>query len=708
MLPEPITAVFREIWLPARCFNGDISKGEMVLNQKFKSLLLCAALCLSTVWNAVADENTTANLGPNLLKNESFQEGLRHWRIPEVAGGGVVASRQGTVGAGQHSLQFTNTNPEVYKTVTQRIAVKPGQKVHFGGWVKGVGIKGRNGASVFLETYQGSKWLSGSYPKIPASRQGKDFDWNYVSSTFIIPENADRINVGLYFLRGSTGTVWFDELFARVEQPAFYESYLAYPNYRGLTTSDNKEAWQINVAGEIPAEAKGGRIEAVLRGAGGNVLAREQIAVGMGKYTQEITWKPDARLELGRYQWEVNFKSLDGKTTRQDTYAIEVVPQMPRVYIDSAGFAVREGKRFFPLGLFTGAGEKYNSEADLERMSEAGFNTVLSYTYGARRVYTGDDYSGAVRFMDNAHKHNMQVIYSLKDMHDGAGGSGANRYPRNGLTALQDAAGYVQRLKDHPAFLAWYTNDEMSAAWVPKLEAAYQQTKQLDPNHPVFSVITPKQIPSDYISSTDILGNDPYPIGAMPLDRVMRDTSWIVREKRGKTIWQTLQMHDQGFANNSGIKSHTPSLDEMRNVSYQALINGSKGIMYFAYHWLGYYNAQYHSSQEAFDKRWPDVKAAAQEISAFSAIVLKDHKVELERMAASTAQHQAWQDGDKLYVVVANAATISKPERLQLRIPQGWKLSGEKVRGMTPQLANGVLDIQMEAQASGAIVLVRG
>jgi len=678
-----------------------------VLNRKFKSLFLCIALCLYAACSFAADEDIAANLGPNLLKNESFQEGLRYWNIPAIAGGGVAASKQGTVGAEQHSLQFINTDSGVYKTVTQRIVVKPGQKVHFGGWVKGEGIKGRNGASVFLEAYQGNKWLSGSYPKITASRQGKDFDWTYVSSAFIIPENADRINVGLYFLRGSTGTIWFDELFARVEQPALYESYISYPNYRGLTTPTNKEIWQMSVAGEIPAEARGGRIETVLRRAGGNVLAREQVAVGVGKYAREIAWQPDTPLEMGQYQWEVNFKSLDGKTARQDSYDIEVVPEMPHVHIDSAGFAVREGKRFFPLGLFTGAGEKYNAEADLERMSEAGFNTVLSYTYGSRRAYTGEDYSGAVRFMDNARKHNMQVIYSLKDMHDGAGGSGANRYPRNGLTGLQDAAGYVQKLKNHPALLAWYTNDEMSAAWVPKLEAAYRQAKQLDQNHPVYSVITPKQIPSDYISSTDILGNDPYPIGAMPLDRVMRDTSWIVRERRGKTIWQTLQMHDQGFANNSGIKSHTPSLDEMRNVSYQALINGSKGIMYFAYHWFGYYNAQYNTSQESFDKRWPDVRETAREISAFTDIVLKDRKVELERVVASTVQHQAWQDGDKLYIVAVNAATTNKPERLQLHIPQGWKLSDEKVRGMTPQLANGVLDIQLEPQASGAVVLVK-
>ena len=687
-----------------------------MLNQIFKSLFLCIALCLVAAGRVVADENITANLGPNLLKNESFQDGLRHWNIPEVAGGGVAASKQGLVGADPHSLQFTNTNSEVYKTVTQSIAVQPGQKIHFGGWVKGKGVKGKNGASLFLEVYNGSKWLSGSYPKNYASRQSANFDWTYVSSIFIIPENANRVTVGLYFLRGSTGKVWYDELFARVEQPAFYESYLAYPNYRGLTTPTNKEAWRINAMGEVPAAAKGGRIETVLRRAGGTVLAHEKVAVGVGKYNREIAWKPTAPLELGRYQWTVDFKSLDGKITRQNTYDIEVVGQMPRVHIDSAGFAVREGKRFFPLGFFTGAGEEYSGEANLKRMSEGGYNTVISYTYGARRVYTGEDYSGAVRFMDNAHKHNVQVIYSLKDMHDGTGGSGGNRYPRSGLTGLQDAAGYIQKLKNHPALLAWYTNDELSASWVPKLEAAYQQTKQLDPNHPVYQVITPKQIPSDYISSTDALGNDPYPIGAVPLDRVKRETSWIVREKRGKTVWQVLQMHDQGFANNSGIKSHTPTLDEMRNVSYQAIINGSQGIIFYAYHWLGYYNANPGSnyndikiatSRKVFDKRWPDVKAVGREINAFSAIVLKDHKVDLKPAAASTAQHQAWQDGNRLYVVAANAATIDKPERLQLRVPQGWKLSGDKIRGMTAQLKNDVLDIRMQPQASGVVVLVK-
>src|SRR5690606_31148834 len=137
--------------------------------------------------------------------------------------------------------------------------------------------------------------------------------WTYVSSVFIIPENTTRASFGLYFLKGSTGTVWFDELFVRVEQPALYESYISYPNYRGLTTPDNNTPWQINISGEIPADAKGARIQSTLHHTSGKIIAEEQIDLAPGKYTRTIDWKPLADLALGNYQWDITFASLDGK-----------------------------------------------------------------------------------------------------------------------------------------------------------------------------------------------------------------------------------------------------------------------------------------------------------------------------------------------------------------------------------------------------------
>src|SRR5690606_13403077 len=114
-------------------------------------------------------------------------------------------------------------------------------------------------------------------------------------------------------------------------------------------------------------------------------------------------------------------------------FPVHVIEKMPRVYIDNKGFTVVEGKRFFPFGIYTGkkgAPENVDNsaESDIKRMADIGLNTVLSYEYALRPDTDG------IRFLNDAKKHNMMVVYSLKDLYDGRAG-----YPKNGITGEEAA-----------------------------------------------------------------------------------------------------------------------------------------------------------------------------------------------------------------------------------------------------------------------------
>src|SRR5690606_11451301 len=97
----------------------------------------------------------------------------------------------------------------------------------------------------------------------------------------------------------------------------------------------------------------------------------------------------------------------NGEQGLQEEHAIQIVAQMPKVYIDAQGFTVVDGKRFFPMGVYLGRDS--NGEEHLKRIGESGFNTVLSYSYGA-----GKD---PKTFVQDAQKHGLKVVYSVKDMY---------------------------------------------------------------------------------------------------------------------------------------------------------------------------------------------------------------------------------------------------------------------------------------------------
>ena len=178
-----------------------------------------------------------------------------------------------------------------------------------------------------------------------------------------------------------------------------------------------------------------------------------------------------------------------------------------------AGQLHAAGRPFFVRGLY--ASEVLQSRPpskpsdlharynNLQLIKEAGFNTVLSYAYGATRPASQ---MGA--FLDEAHANGLSVIISIRIYSDCRGRSckhvpGANEHVQR--TVLQN--------KDHPALLMWYINDEQGVSDV--LIDRYRNVSQWDGNHAVlqvagnwvcFDAASCARNLSHYSTSTDVLG----------------------------------------------------------------------------------------------------------------------------------------------------------------------------------------------------------
>jgi hypothetical protein len=486
-------------------------------------------------------------------------------------------------------------------------------------------------------------------------------------------------------------------------------AYLRFPNYRGFVAEKDTTPWQVEIEVEksLGNDQEKFLVTAEVVDNSGKTITSEKVHSSLQKKNMSFTLQETKNMPLGSYLVKLTIDSESGQKIWGKEFPVQVLKEMPRVYIDKQGFTVVEGKRFFPLGIYTGSkgapkDVDNSADYDLKRMADIGLNTVLSYDYALQPDTDG------IRFLNDAKKNNMMVVYTLKDLHDGRAG-----YPKNGISGQEAAEKQINLVKDHPSLLAWYINDEMDGKWLDPTQERYNQVSRMDPNHPAYIVYNHTQKNSEFFPMCDVFGMDEYPIGntkysVHKLSEVGKWTKYSSDFTRGvKGLWEVIQIHNLIHAKYT--QDRNPTLDEMRNMAYQTLTNGSKGLFLFAYHWL-YFDLDKEGKriydQKAFDKRWADIQKLIQEIEPFTDVILEDQKVDLKVVAPSSVKYQAWQDQNKLYVMVVNTSE-DKPKTLKLQIPAGWRLSDAKVPGVKSQFAGNALSLSFDPVASGIVVLER-
>ncbi|MEI6512218.1 MAG: hypothetical protein WCO51_02965 [bacterium] len=230
---------------------------------------------------------------------------------------------------------------------------------------------------------------------------------------------------------------------------------------------------------------------------------------------------------------------------------------------------------FFPVGFYDAClPSSPDVEQRLARFADAGYNCVLNYAL----FVEGPE--AARHYLDLANKYNLMAIASVKDFY-----FGSKDFPSCMSNPAQPQVGLVKAilaLRDHPALLAWYVNDETPSTRLAELTSNYQLIKSLDPNHPCYSVIMRDQGIERYRLTCDIIGTDPYPIPGQPLSMV---TDWtLAATSTGLPAWQVIQAFDTSIIKDR--KGRLPNAAEVKCMAYLAVASGAKGIMFWSYHRL--------------------------------------------------------------------------------------------------------------------------
>jgi len=236
-------------------------------------------------------------------------------------------------------------------------------------------------------------------------------------------------------------------------------------------------------------------------------------------------------------------------------------------------------REFFPFGFYTYS-PVYPTLPEEEAVK--GFNVISPYqkilpeTLHERKAY-----------MDRCAQIGMKVHYNLLSV-SGGGGVGSK------IDSITDEEKRVRLLKeielfkDHPALLAWYISDEPNGFKIPPatIEEIYNTVKNSDPWHPVSIVITAPFLQAGrYTKGLDILMADPYPLPELPASFVGDITGQLKELVNGK---KPLWIVPQAFGGGE-IWRREPTIQEMRSMTWQAIIKGATGIQYFVRQGLNYF-----------------------------------------------------------------------------------------------------------------------
>ncbi len=260
-----------------------------------------------------------------------------------------------------------------------------------------------------------------------------------------------------------------------------------------------------------------------------------------------------------------------------------------KAIINSDGVLEIDGTKIFVIG-FTAAppadGKTPSGKDAFAELADAGATFVR---FGPEQSWSDARIEAEQKFEDAAAKYGLHCWLNLRESSSIKSGDNHNEELLRKI---------VTRFRDHPALGAYKGADEPE--WgkhpLPPLEKAYHIVKELDPNHPLVIIEAPRGTIENlkrYEPFSEVTGIDIYPIGYPPgkhsqfsqtnseISMVGDYTRWIT-ETAGpkKPVWMTLQISWSGVLK-EGKTLRFPTFPEQRFMSYQAIINGARGLTYF-------------------------------------------------------------------------------------------------------------------------------
>ena len=217
--------------------------------------------------------------------------------------------------------------------------------------------------------------------------------------------------------------------------------------------------------------------------------------------------------------------------------------------LDKNGMPIDDdGKPFFPIGTYGAPVE------DFKKLKDAGYNFVVASTAN----------------LDQVQQAGLKAAVPVH---------GAKPH---WFSAVRDT---ISKYKDHPAILCWMLYDEpgYNRADLLDIYKIYNIAYEADPYHPSYLVITSNSVYETFGRCCDILSIDTYPIEKGNIKDVGDNiaSAFELIEDR-QPIWHCGQMF-------RWPEQRRPTPQEHRFMTYAALMQGAKGVLWYTYKGYGQY-----------------------------------------------------------------------------------------------------------------------
>jgi hypothetical protein len=282
------------------------------------------------------------------------------------------------------------------------------------------------------------------------------------------------------------------------------------------------------------------------------------------------------------YSVSADIKAIPGKGILYSakTYLIILSYKSNEVKTDRlTGGLIVNKHLFFPFGFYCYS-PVYPTLPEEEIVK--GFNLMSPYqkilpeTLNERKAY-----------MDRCAELGMKVHFNLLSV-SGGGGVGSKIDGLSDEDKRKRLIAEIEVFRDHPALLGWYISDEPNSKNITpqQLEEIYRTVRENDPWHPVSIVfMAPYMTSKKYSDAMDIVMADPYPVPDHPVSLPGEVAGQLKEEFAGKKpVWIVPQAFGGGE-----LWSREPTIQEVRSMTWQSIINGATGIQYFVRQGLNYF-----------------------------------------------------------------------------------------------------------------------
>jgi hypothetical protein len=262
-----------------------------------------------------------------------------------------------------------------------------------------------------------------------------------------------------------------------------------------------------------------------------------------------------------------------------------------------------------------------------------------------------------------ANRLGMHVVISIADLQHIKVGDAA---------ATAELKRVVMKYRDEPSLLFWKGEDEPQWGKIPPedLRVYYETIHELDPNHPIWITHAPRGTASDwkpYSQFMDIGAVDIYPIGYPPgmhsgtSNRdlsVVGDYAQEIRESLDyrKPTMMILQICWSGVTN-KGRTLRFPTFPDERYMTYQSIIDGARGLVYFG----GSVAQCLNESDAAYGWNWtfydrvlrPVLDELKPDGPLYPALIAPDSKLKLSSDGAKDMDFTVREAGEYIYLLAS-------------------------------------------------------